>query len=64
MSTQTLEVNKDVEEVVRLITSGSKDPEAWRRVRERADRFCEEMRKKYGVREIAVDLVREARDEA
>jgi hypothetical protein len=38
-------------------------PEVARRVRERSERATEELRRKYGTREVAVDLVREGRDE-
>ena len=38
-------------------------PEVYRRIRDRGDRLREEMRQKFGTVEIAVDLVREIRDE-
>jgi hypothetical protein len=37
--------------------------EAARRVRERSEKAQEELFKQYGVREIAVDLIRRGRDE-
>lgn len=39
------------------------DPEVYRRVRERAARVITELKKKYGTVDIAVQLVREAREE-
>jgi hypothetical protein len=39
------------------------DPEVARRVRERSSRVQEELLRRYGVREIAVDLIRQGRDE-
>jgi hypothetical protein len=39
------------------------DPEVARRVRERSARIQDELRRRYGVREIAVELVRQGRDE-
>jgi hypothetical protein len=37
-------------------------PEAARRVRERSERVQQELLQRYGVREIAVDLIRQGRD--
>jgi hypothetical protein len=39
------------------------DPEVRRRVRERAERITEELRRRHGEMSIAVDLIRETRDE-
>jgi hypothetical protein len=39
------------------------DPEIARRVRERSERATAELRRKYGTLNVAVDLIREARDE-
>ena len=39
------------------------DPEVRRRVRERADRITEALRRTHGELNIAVDLIRETRDE-
>ena len=39
------------------------DPEVYRRVRERAARVTNELKKKYGTVDIAVQFVREAREE-
>jgi hypothetical protein len=39
------------------------DPEIARRVRERSERATESLRRKYGILNIAVDLIREVRDQ-
>jgi hypothetical protein len=49
--------------VDRLI-KGVRDPEAMEKASERMDRMREEMRKRVGQVEVAVDLIREARDES
>jgi hypothetical protein len=54
----------DLEAVVAAVSAGRKpDPELACRVRERAETFTNELRRKHGEMEIAVDLIREARDE-
>jgi hypothetical protein len=40
------------------------DPEIARRIQERAARITEEIRRQHGVQELAVELIRHARDEA
>ena len=39
------------------------DPEVARRVQERSQKVQDELLRKYGVREIAVDLIRQGREE-
>jgi hypothetical protein len=39
------------------------DPDVYRRVHERAAKATEELRQKYGTLDIAVDLIRQVRDE-
>ena len=39
------------------------DPEIARRVRARSEQATEELRRQYGTLDVAVDLVREGRDE-
>jgi hypothetical protein len=39
------------------------DPDVAQRVRERSKRVQEELVRRYGIREIAVDLIRHGRDE-
>ena len=54
----------DFEEVCRLVSEGKRvtDPELSRRITERADEARAEDLRLFGVREIAVDIVREMRD--
>lgn len=55
----------DSEEIARHVVEGRKvtDPELRRRVTERADAVRREMLARHGVMNIAVDLLRECRDE-
>jgi hypothetical protein len=55
----------DLQEVLRLVSEGKRvtDPELRRRITERADEARREMLRQHGLTNIAVDLVREARDE-
>ena len=54
----------DHEEVVRAAAERRPvDPEVSKRVRERAERIREELRQKYGTMNVAVDLIRECRDQ-
>jgi hypothetical protein len=46
-----------------LTTGRPLDEEAYRRVRERAERITEEIRREHGELNIAVDLIREGRNE-
>ncbi len=59
------QVEADHRGVMRLVSEGKRvnDPELRRRVRERSEAVQREMREKFGVVEIAVDLIREGRDE-
>jgi hypothetical protein len=55
----------DLDAVMERITTGKpRDPELSRRIRKRAERITEEIRQKHGQLDIAVQLIREARDEA
>lgn len=65
MSTETKPtLDADTEALIESITHGTPlSPEVYQRIRERGDRLREEMRQKYGTVEIAVDLIREIRDE-
>jgi hypothetical protein len=54
----------DLDAVLRHVASGTPlEPELARRVEERSERITEELRRKYGDIEFAVDLVRAIRDE-
>jgi hypothetical protein len=47
-----------------IITGKPLDPEVHRRVRERGAKISEELRRAYGEMDIAVELIREVRDES
>jgi hypothetical protein len=55
----------DSREIMRLVSEGKRvtDPELRRRVTERADAARRLMLERHGVMDIAVDLIRESRDE-
>ncbi|MFI5460322.1 MAG: hypothetical protein ACHRXM_33310 [Isosphaerales bacterium] len=55
----------DMEEVIRLISAGKSvtDPALLKRIYERSEKVRREMFEKHGVTNIAVDLIREVRDE-
>jgi hypothetical protein len=53
-----------LQEAIDRAVKGIKDPEAARRACEEMDRAREEMRRAHGERSLAVDLIRESRDEA
>jgi hypothetical protein len=54
----------DLEAAYAAIASGKPlDPEVKKRVHERAEKVREEIRRKHGVLNVAVDLIREVRDE-
>ena len=58
------EVMADVQAVADAVAAGRPvDPEVARRVQERSQRVQDELLRQYGVREIAVDLIRQGRDE-
>jgi hypothetical protein len=57
------EAMAELEEVVARIMRGERDPEAMRLAAERMDRTREEMRQRVGIVDIAVQLIREGRDE-
>jgi hypothetical protein len=58
------EVMADLQAVADAVAAGRPvDPEVARRVRERSEKVQEELLRQYGVREIAVDLIRQGREE-
>lgn len=58
------EVRAEMEEAIRRVMAGVRDPEAMRRACERMDRLREENRKKFGEADIGVQIIRELRDGA
>jgi hypothetical protein len=60
---QEQDADKVLEEYYELKLAGGKDDDLLARARARADEIREEMAAKYGHRKIAVELIRQARDE-
>jgi hypothetical protein len=55
----------DLAAVLEHVAAGTPlEPELGRRVRERSERMTEDLRRKYGQLNVAVDLIRLIRDEA
>jgi hypothetical protein len=59
-----LELMAELQERAERAARGVIDPEARRIARERMDRMREEFRRKHGEVNLAVELIREARDDA
>jgi hypothetical protein len=57
------EVMADLDYAIQLIMTGKRDPEFEARVRAESEKIAEEVRGRHGLLNIAVDLIREARDE-
>jgi hypothetical protein len=57
------EILADLEAVCHRTAAGNADPELLRRVAERSRLVQAELRRKYGELNVAVDLIREIRDE-
>ena len=63
MSTDTAITGKhDLEEALERIATGKRDPERIRRAVEELHRSRDETRRKVGIIEAAVELIRDARD--
>jgi hypothetical protein len=62
---QRSQAEADIAEVAFLVAHGKRatDPELLRRIQERTDALRREMLRAQGLTNIAVDLVRESRDE-
>jgi hypothetical protein len=56
------EAKREVDEAVERLRNGVRDPEAVRKACERMDHEREELRKKIGTIEVAVELIRDARN--
>jgi hypothetical protein len=52
----------ELQEALNRLAQGVRDTEAARRSRERMDRMREENRKRFGVQNVGVDIIREMRD--
>jgi hypothetical protein len=57
------DVLADLDYAIRLAMTGQRDPEFEARVRAESEKITEALREKYGELNIAVDLIREGRDE-
>lgn len=58
------DVRADPDAVLKHLAAGSPvEAELARRVRQRSERMTEELRERYGEMNLAVDLIREIRDE-
>ena len=53
----------EVQAAINRVLEGKRDPESMRLAAERMDKMREEMRKRTGVIDLAVPLIRETRDE-
>jgi hypothetical protein len=59
MKPQPIEFDREMEQLAELVASGNKDSEALRLARQRGDAIRQEVKKKYGQRRIAVELVQQ-----
>ena len=62
-SMSTIEKSIGLEEAARFAVTGQGDPAILKRIDEQCARLREELRKKYGLTNIAVELIREVREE-
>ena len=58
----TAEAKRQLDDAIERLMKGVRDPEAASRACERMDHEREELRKKIGTIEVAVDLIRDARN--
>jgi len=58
------QVMADLEEAARYAASGLRDPEVMRQACEHMDLLSQEIRQKFGVQDIGVEIIREMRDSA
>lgn len=65
MSTETKPtIDSDTQAILERIVHGTPLPaDVYQRIQERGDKLTEQIRQQYGTIEIAVDLIREIRDE-
>jgi len=65
MSIDTKTTDADTEAILNRMASGKPlDPDVYRRIRAEGAKITEAIRRKHGILNIAVDLIRESRDEA
>jgi hypothetical protein len=63
MSIETKITDPETEAILDRVRGKPLDPEIYHRIREEGARITEEIRKKFGTRNIAVELIRETRDQ-
>lgn len=56
------DVAADLQQILDNFVGGIQDPEAAKLARERMDRMREENFRRYGIQNVAVDLIRQTRD--
>lgn len=56
------DASQELQEAIDRLIRGERDPEAIRKACERMDQMREELRQRIGTVELAVDLIREARN--
>ena len=61
LQSSSADLMSQLEEAARRAASGVRDAEAMQKACERMDRMREENRKRFGVQNVAVDLIRDAR---
>jgi hypothetical protein len=61
--TTASEAQRELQEAVERLTRGVRDPAAARQACARMDRMREELRERIGTVEVAVELIRDARDQ-
>lgn len=59
----TIEKSTELEEAVRFAMTGKADPDLLKRIADESARIQEEIRGKYGDRELSLELLREVRDQ-
>jgi hypothetical protein len=63
MDVKLLETDPEIDRALERLLSGKRDSEELKQARERGDQFRRQMRAKYGPRNIAIELIREIRDD-
>jgi predicted nucleotide-binding protein (sugar kinase/HSP70/actin superfamily) len=61
-TSHTTDATKELAEVIARLNTRSGDSEAMRKARQRMDQMREDLRQRIGTVEVAVDLVRDARN--
>jgi hypothetical protein len=59
----TAEATRELDEIVERLGNGTRDAGLMRKSRERMDQMREELRRRIGTVEVAVDLIRDARNQ-